>query len=230
MTLTTPQNIALGLTQSHLSHVISNERQQLLHTGIIDDWQQLVSHAKQDNIDLCIASGFRSFERQQLIWNNKANGLRPINDANNHTVDITNVTNSQLLEYILHWSALPGASRHHWGTDIDVFAPTMLNEPLQLEPWEYDQGGPMATLGQWLNDNLNAHGFFMPYKKYNGGVAREPWHISHIAQSEKLSNSLSLDLLQQTIARHDVGLKAEVLASIDTIYTQYITNIEKHSL
>ncbi len=25
------------------------------------------------------------------------------------------------MQAILRWSALPGASRHHWGTDIDVY-------------------------------------------------------------------------------------------------------------
>ncbi|MCZ8486094.1 D-alanyl-D-alanine carboxypeptidase family protein [Vibrio lentus] len=28
----------------------------------------------------------------------------------------------QKLSAILRWSALPGASRHHWGCDFDVFA------------------------------------------------------------------------------------------------------------
>ena len=224
------EKIALGLTESHLSPVQSNGHQQLLHSEILNDWQRLVASAKDDNIDLCIASGFRSFERQQMIWNNKANGLRPVKDANNQTINIASVTKTQLLKHILHWSALPGASRHHWGTDIDVFAPSMLSQPLQLEPWEYEQDGPMALLGQWLSENLTAHGFFLPYRRYNGGVAREPWHISHISQSQALTNTLSFDLLQQTIANHDIGLKAEVLASLDSIYIQYITNIEKHSL
>ena len=44
---------------------------------------------------------------------------------------------------ILRWSALPGGSRHHWGTEIDIFDPDLLpqGQSLQLEPWEYESGG-----------------------------------------------------------------------------------------
>lgn len=223
------QQIALGLTEYHLARVNSNKRPHQLHSKIVDDWQALVMHAKQDGIDLTIASGFRSFERQKIIWNNKANGLRPVNDVNNQPLDIDTLTDEQLLFHILHWSALPGASRHHWGTDIDVYAPSMLDKALQLEPWEYDTGGPMETLGRWLTDNLKDHGFFRPYQTYNGGVAREPWHISHIEQSEQLSDTLSLALLTQCLDTQDIGLKQPVLANLDDIYNRYIINVGKPS-
>ena len=50
---------------------------------------------------------------------------------------------------ILVWSALPGASRHHWGTDLDVFdrAVQPPGEPLELLARHYEPGGRFERLG-----------------------------------------------------------------------------------
>lgn len=221
--MTPVQRLLLGLNEALLVDISPAHK---LHPAIVKDWQALVLGANNDGIDLTIASAFRSFDRQQLIFNNKARGLRPVNDDNNQPIDINAITSSQLLKHILHWSALPGASRHHWGTDIDVYAPSMLTQELQLEPWEYDAGGPMEKLGHWLDENLSRYGFYRPYRKFNGGVAREPWHISHIKQSQEIEKSLNIQLLKETIQANDIGLKEEVLTMFDTIYNQYIINVE----
>ena len=54
---------------------------------------------------------------------------------------------------ILHWSALPGASRHHWGTEIDVIdrAALLHGQLAQLVPDEYAADGVFAKLGLWLS-------------------------------------------------------------------------------
>jgi LAS superfamily LD-carboxypeptidase LdcB len=222
--MTPAQQLVLGFKETLLVDVCAAHK---LHPAIINDWHALVLGANNDGIDLTIASAFRSYGRQQLIFNNKAHGRRPVNDENNQPIDINAITPSQLLKNILHWSALPGASRHHWGTDIDVYAPSMLTQELLLEPWEYDAGGPMERLGYWLDENLANYGFYRPYVKYNGGVAREPWHISHIRESQNIEKSLNIQLLKETIIANDIGLKEEVLSMLDTIYKQYIINVER---
>ncbi|SPY94009.1 D-alanyl-D-alanine carboxypeptidase [Proteus mirabilis] len=65
------------------------------------------------------ASFIRSFERQLAIWNGKFEGTRPVLDAESQPIDIQTLSEGQRCEAILKWSALPGASRHHWGTEID---------------------------------------------------------------------------------------------------------------
>ncbi|NRA62737.1 MAG: M15 family metallopeptidase [Psychrobium sp.] len=219
----TPMQV-VGQCEAHLMSVDANH---LLHQHVINDWHQLVKSASNDGIDLTIASSFRSFERQRLIFNSKAQGLRQIRDINNQLLDFNELDQPQLLSNILHWSALPGASRHHWGCDIDVYAPSMLNQALKLEPWEYQRAGPMAALGIWLSENLSAHGFYMPYKTFNGGVAAEPWHISHIEQAQIAEKVLTLPLLRQTITQADVCLKPLILSGLSDIYQQFIINTSK---
>lgn len=220
--MTPIQQLILGLNEEPLIEIMSNCK---VHHAIVNDLNRLVMAAKDDDIDLTIASPFRSFKRQQLIWNNKARGVVPVKDANSNAVDSMSLSDNELLNYILHWSALPGASRHHWGTDMDIYAPSMLKAPLRLEPWEYQDGGPMAQLNTWLEENLTSYGFFRPYSKFNNGVAIEPWHISHIEQSQPLFEQLNINLIEQAIMTNDIGLKSAIIANLDTIFDQYIINV-----
>ena len=76
--------------------------------------------AAADGIDLVAFSSFRDFDRQLAIWNGKFRGERPMQDRAGRPLDALALTPAERVAAILWWSALPGASRHHWGTDIDV--------------------------------------------------------------------------------------------------------------
>lgn len=216
----------LGRQQDHL--VPLNERH-WLHRDVYAPWQALQDAARADGIDLQLASSFRSFERQQAIWNGKCRGERPLRNRANQLVSIESLTEQGILEAVLAWSALPGASRHHWGTDLDVYAPAMLaGQPLQLEPWEYQAGGPMAALGDWLDARLGTFGFFRPYRQDRGGVAIEPWHISHIETATPAMHQLTPALLEQALQHADLALKTVVLSQLEEIYQQFVVNIDSY--
>ena len=70
--------------------------------------------------DLAPVSSFRDFERQRAIWNAKFRGERPALDRRGRAVNMNKLDDGARVETILCWSALPGASRHHWGSDVDV--------------------------------------------------------------------------------------------------------------
>lgn len=219
------QSQLLGQCESHLALLDDGHS---IHRAIVNDWRQLQQAAKKDGISLQIASSFRSFERQLAIWNAKATGTRTVNDRNNVPLDLTQLTKHQLVTAILAWSALPGASRHHWGCDLDLYDPKMLApHSLQLEPWEYQPGGPMAQLGQWLSANLTKYGFYQPYRRDRGGVAIEPWHVSHIATAKQASSQLTENMLRSAVASCDIQLKSEILSQLPDIVTQYICNIDQ---
>ena len=97
--------------------------------------------ALQDGIHIAIASSYRSFDRQAMIWNRKFRGEAVVYDSNGEPIaDWLSLPFRERIFAILRWSALPGASRHHWGTDLDVYAPDLLpaGQKLQLIPAEYD--------------------------------------------------------------------------------------------
>ena len=134
------------------------------------------------------------------------------------------------IKAIMLYSALPGASRHHWGCDIDVYAPNLLakDQQLQLEPWEYQDGGPFYALTLWLEEHAKQFGFYFPYNKYRGGVATEPWHLSYFPLAQHFEQAYSLPLLTKLLSESDIAGKQTLIHSLPTIYQQYIINVATH--
>lgn len=214
-----------GLSSQHLSYITPHRQ---LHRDSLSAYSSLEKAALKSGFTLTIASSFRDFERQLLIWNNKFLGIRPTSGEDGTPIDIRNLSDIEKIHAIMRWSAVPGASRHHWGTDIDVFAANTLPSgvQLQLEPWEY-QTGHQAEFSLWLQENAAQHGFFFPYKEDNHGVAIEPWHISHKLLSKPLMTQLTPELLINSWKGVELAGKETIINNIDTLFVRYITNITK---
>tara|TARA_R110002050_G_scaffold156128_5_gene284062 strand:+ start:3000 stop:3722 length:723 start_codon:yes stop_codon:yes gene_type:complete len=218
----------LGLTEQHIYFFEPemNSKKLGIHQLMLNDFLALSKAAAQADIELKIASGYRSFERQLLIWNNKFTGKTAIKNAIGETVNINQLSDIEIINAILLFSALPGTSRHHWGTDIDVYAENLLNgEKLQLEPWEYDKTGPMAKLSSWLTDNAGKFGFYFPYDQFRGGVAIEPWHLSYAPLAKQYQSVLNIELLQVLLAKTNIAGQKMITKHIPQIFKQYINNI-----
>ena len=222
----------LGLTEQHIICLPQNTTQQkqsniAIHQLMLPAFQSLKNQAKKSGIELTIASGFRSFERQLNIWNNKFIGKSVIKDITGKTVDIATLSTIEIIDAILLYSALPGASRHHWGCDIDVYASNLLTkeQSLQLEPWEYQRGGPMEKLSCWLEKNAAQFGFYYPYDQYRGGIAAEPWHLSYAPIALQYQNNFNLTALKQHLTQIELAGKAVIIDNLSDIYTTFINNI-----
>lgn len=218
----------LGQSNQHIHYY--NDRVGI-NKHMLKAYESLVDTAKKDGIEIAIASGFRSFDRQRLIWNNKFSGKTAIKGQQNNTLNIVELTPTELMHSILLYSALPGASRHHWGCDIDVYSPNLLAEDyqLQLEPWEYQPSGPLAKLSLWLTKNAHKFGFYLPYESYQGGVAAEPWHLSYAPLASQYQQILTVDLLMNTFSSlsKELALFGQdiVLDNLAMIMTRYVNNI-----
>lgn len=170
-----------GLSDTHLVTLADGQR---LHAAAVDDWAALVADARDAGFDLSIASSFRSCARQVAIWNGKVRGERAVHDDTGAPVDLGALPDTDKVLAILRFSALPGTSRHHWGTDIDVFdaGAVPADYAVQLSPQEVASGGVFDALHEWLDARMAAgesHGFYRPYDCDRGGVAPERWHLSY---------------------------------------------------
>jgi LAS superfamily LD-carboxypeptidase LdcB len=221
----TPKELT-GQIESHLAETLIGSKTFLVHHEVAQDLHNLIAAAKQAGYKMEIASGFRSYQRQSLIWNRKYAGEATILNSDSQPLDPTQLTDTEKLWAILRWSALPGASRHHWGTDFDVFARNHLpaDTQLQLEPWEYFEGHQHAFY-QWLKVNAEEFGFFFPYSKDLGGVAVEPWHISHKQTAELCLSQLSPALLGNQLQSEPILGYELVMEQLNSIYDRFITNI-----
>lgn len=211
-----------GKSTDHL--VMSGEFAGRLQEGAAVAFSELRSAAEKAGIDLCIASAFRDFDRQLSIWNAKARGERPVLGDAGDQLNVQELSDVQLMHAILRWSALPGASRHHWGTDMDVFDGACLREgeTLQLTAAEYQPDGPFARLSNWLDQNLLSFGFARPYMRDQGGIAPEPWHISYQQLAKTFEPEVNLDFLAGLLADADIELKETILQNLEEIFERYI--------
>lgn len=215
----------LQLTGRSSSHLVAYENS-LLHPLALKAFLKLQKEAKKEDIEIKIASSYRSYERQLLIWNEKAQGVRALLDSNSRPLERKNLSNEETLWAILRWSALPGASRHHWGSDMDIFDAQAVaaDYKLQLIPQEYDKEGPFYKLSQWLEErieNKKAFGFYRPYQKDQGGTAPEPWHLSFAPLALELIEEYQFEIFYQNIERANLELKDEVLDNALEIYTRF---------
>jgi LAS superfamily LD-carboxypeptidase LdcB len=215
-----------GLSDSHITWLSDRIG---IHKEMQLAWQSLSDAALTKGFELKIASGYRSFDRQLSIWNRKFSGELATKNKNNEIVNLSELSDEEKVDAILTYSALPGTSRHHWGTDIDIYADNLLetDQKLQLEPWEYQQCGPFEELSLWLEQDAATFGFFHPYDKDRGGVAIEPWHLSFAPLAQPCLCDISVETLAQTITQADILGKQAILSKLPMIFSQYVQNINK---
>jgi len=183
--------------------------------------------ARSAGIDLQAASSFRDFDRQLAIWNAKFRGERPLLDRRGRPLEVRTLSAAERVEAILVWSALPGASRHHWGTDFDVFDVAAMPDRsrLQLVPDEYAGSGPFATLTHWLDEHMHEFGFFRPYVAPNTGVNPEPWHVSYAPLAMRCMEELTVPVLVRALEESALEGRDVVLESIDTLHRRFVVNV-----
>lgn len=219
----------LELTGRARTHVVElNHPRCILHYEVAASFLAMRDAAAQDGIDLAARSSFRDFETQLTIWNRKWSGERPMNDRNSQPIDRSTLADSDVVDAILWWSAIPGGSRHHWGSDMDVIDAAAVPEgySVQLVPAEYGPGGIFSRLAGWLDANMLKFGFFRPYRTDRGSVSPEPWHLSYAPVSVPALESLSLSMLRQVIESSAIAGKPHVLARLPEIYTRFMLAID----
>lgn len=198
-----------------------------LHCGCVAAFHAMAKAAQADGISLQIISGWRDFQRQQQIVSAKLKGQRPLYDLAGQPLAIDPQQRLLWLEAVLLYSALPGASRHHWGTDFDVYdsAAVDTNYQVQLQRAEYDTDGPFATLSAWLDQHAGAFDFFRPYQFYRHGVAPEPWHLSYRPLASRYLPALTLELLTDTLSNSQLPDLALIIEQLPALYRRYVINI-----
>ena len=128
-----------------------------------------VAAAKQ-KINIEVISAYRSFERQKEIFEGKYKRFTS-----------ERLSPEKAIDKIIEYSTIPGTSRHHWGTDIDIIDANAPRPTNVLMPENFHGMGAYCNLKMWLDDNSEKFGFFEVYTD-NGnrkGFKYEPWHFSY---------------------------------------------------
>ncbi|MEY4591060.1 MAG: hypothetical protein RL497_3136 [Pseudomonadota bacterium] len=215
---------ALGLDDSHINYGLAERP---IHQNSADALARLRAAAAHAGFELRLASGFRSFSQQLSIWNAKARGERRVVDGQENPIDILSLSDEEKLFSILRWSALPGTSRHHFGTDWDVYAENIMpnNYRLQLTQEEYLHG-VQKEFNRWLTEFIRTDNeFIRPFDDAAFGVAREPWHISFLPEARLLSPWIKNETLLQAIGSVDIELKTQIQRLMPKILAEYVKQV-----
>ena len=220
------------LTGRSDSHLVACEGHEApvahrLAPGAASAFAELTAAAAGAGIALQIASGYRDFTRQLAIWNAKAAGDRKVLSDSGIPLDVSLLSERERVFAILRWSALPGASRHHWGTDIDVYDAAAVSGEykVQLSLAECRSGGVFYALHCWLDERIgadDASGFVRPYARDGDGVAPEPWHLSYAPEARLFEQRQNRQRYREFIASQPIALKQTILANFDDIYARFI--------
>ena len=180
-------------------------------------YQKMYEAAKKDGIELKIISATRPFNHQKRIWEAKWNGSRKV-DGQDLSKTIQNEERRALK--ILEYSSMPGTSRHHWGTDIDINALTN----------DYFENGKGLKEYNWLLKNATRFGFCQPYNEKGAdrphGYNEEKWHWSYLPFAKKLTDQYKIRLKNGSISGFD---GSEVAPKIQVI-EKYVLGINTECL
>jgi LAS superfamily LD-carboxypeptidase LdcB len=224
----TPMN-ELELTGRTRTHIVDLDAPRCsLHYEVVASFLPMRDEAAGAGIDLRPISSFRDFERQLLLWNRKWRGERPLYDRAGAQLDAARLSDAQRVDAILCWSAVPGGSRHHWGSDLDVIDAAAMPDgyQVQLLPSEYAPDGVFGKLSLWLDRNMHRYGFHRPYASDRGGAGIEPWHISYGPVARRATEELSLPVLRRAIVASDLLGKEVVLDRLPEIYTRFMLAVD----
>lgn len=135
-----------------------------------DSFIEMRKAALKDGIQLYSQSSYRSFAHQKRIWERKYT-----------TFTGYGMSGKESIKRIIEYSTIPGTSRHHWGTDLDIID-LSVSQPFDvLNAKHFVDNGVFSRMYQWMNKYAQDFGF---YETYTNDVSRlgfeyEPWHYSY---------------------------------------------------
>ena len=178
-------------------------------------FESMRAAALKDSIVIKVVSSFRDYATQKRIWNRKykrftAEGMPP----------------EAAIEKIIEYSTLPGTSRHHWGTDIDLVLGDIEVEGDVLLEEHFHQSGPYEKLRLWMERNASTFGFILVYtnEEERKGFHYEPWHYSYAPLSISYLKRYSENYLLQKMAK-DTTLLGHQHLSKDFMRRYFAENI-----
>ena len=138
---------------------------------------EMIKDANKQGVIIKVVSSYRNFNHQNRIWKRKYNKFISLGYSPKKAVD-------KVKEY----TAIPGTSRHHWGTDVDLSnGQNSLTNSVKKK----------FTI--WMDNNAHKYGFYRVYtnNKLRSGYNYESWHYSY----RKISRQMLIQYNQLNLVK-----------------------------
>lgn len=190
-----------------IDEVYADRAGMLMQRQAYDAFREMHAAAKAAGIDLVIRSATRNHNYQKGIWERKWTGKTLLSDNTNAATDIAD--DVARARKILEYSSMPGSSRHHWGTDIDLNA---FNNA-------YFEAGEGKRVFEWLATYAEAHGYARPYTPKGTdrpvGYEEERWHWSYLPMSTTMTRDAGIVLHDTMITGFEGAHTATEIGIVD---------------
>src|SRR5690554_5584710 len=143
---------------------------QQLQKKVWKAYEEMQAAAKSKGINIQVVSGYRTYARQKAIY-----------EAKYRRFTKEGRSAEEAIAEILKYSTLPGTSRHHWGTDMDIIDANQPQPASVLEEEHYHGDGVYSKMKAWLDIHSESFGFYEVYDNSESrkGFQYEPWHFSY---------------------------------------------------
>jgi D-alanyl-D-alanine carboxypeptidase len=194
-----------------------NKEGMYLMEEVYNSFLKMREAAAKEGITLIIVSATRNFGEQKTIWEAKWNGNKLVNGEN---LALTVKDPVERARIILNYSSMPGTSRHHWGTDIDI-------NSIENNYFAAENGKKVYA---WLQKNSATYGFCQPYTEKTqlrpNGYNEEKWHWSYIS----IANVYLTEYIK-IISNSDIsGFSGSETATSLNIINNYVLGLNKNCI
>ena len=178
--------------------------------------------AQKEGISLSAVSSYRNYAHQNRIWERKfkrytAQGMDGLS----------------AIKKIIKYSTIPGTSRHHWGTDMDLIDTSVAQPSSVLVPSHFEIGGCFEKMKLWMDKHSESYGFYLVYTKEPSrkGFKYEPWHYSFKPLSQAyLKAYRQLDFSEIILAEQLMGCEYFTPAFISQYLNENVLSINPQLL
>ena len=129
-----------------------------LDRKVAEHYEEMYNAAKKDGVDLVPCSGYRSYERQEINYNNKVSFY----ESQGYSNKDAKVKAATII-------MPPGSSEHNLGYAMDIVC---------VDEWFED-----TAEFKWLTEHAADYGFIMRYPKDKQDITKviyEPWHWRYV--------------------------------------------------
>lgn len=182
----------------------TNKSEIYLRKQTYDAFERMHQAAKLDDVNLTILSATRNFQYQKGIWERKWERKRYMGWQS-----------FDKAKDIMTYSSMPGTSRHHWGTDIDLNSLDNAYFVSGKGKREYD----------WLLMHGPEFGFHQVYTSKDSGRTgynEEKWHWSYMPLSKEYLKAYN-ELVK---SEHISGFRGAKSADSLDVISNYVFGID----
>ncbi|MFJ8530348.1 D-alanyl-D-alanine carboxypeptidase family protein [Bacillus sp. NPDC094106] len=153
-----------------LASITKNAHQNMkIDRRISSDYQDMVTAANKEGINLYLRSSYRTIKLQKSYYNASVNLYKSQGFSNEGVV-------RKVLEYVQY----PGASEHHTGLALDI-----ISVEWQKNVEELIDRFDTTDAFRWLDKHAANYGFILRYPKGKEkitGIKYEPWHYRYVGK------------------------------------------------